>query len=143
MKFLHFFYFSGVCCVLVAQSCPTLCDPINGNPKSPLRGILQAEILEWVPFLFPGDLSNSGIEPLSPALQADSSLFEPPGKLISQVLGLVAQSCLTRCDPMDHNLPGSSVHGSSPGKNTGIGSHPLLQGIFPTQRSNPGLPHCR
>ena len=32
---------------------------------------------------------------------------------------------------------------NSPGKNTGVGSHSLLQGIFPTQRLNPGLPHCR
>ena len=39
--------------------------------------------------------------------------------------------------------PGSSVHGDSPGKNTGVGCHALLQGIFPTQRSNPSLPPCR
>ena len=39
--------------------------------------------------------------------------------------------------------PGSSVHGDSPAKNTGVGCHALLQGIFPTQGSNPGLPHCR
>ena len=32
---------------------------------------------------------------------------------------------------------------NSPGQNTGVGSLSLLQGIFPTQRSNPGLPHCR
>ena len=32
---------------------------------------------------------------------------------------------------------------NSPGQNTGVGSHSLLQGIFPTQGSNPGLPHCR
>ena len=32
---------------------------------------------------------------------------------------------------------------NSPGKNTGVGSHTLLQGIFPTQGSNPGSPHCR
>ena len=31
----------------------------------------------------------------------------------------------------------------SPGKNTGVGCHALLQGIFPIQGSNPGLPHCR
>ena len=31
----------------------------------------------------------------------------------------------------------------SPGKNTGVGYHALLQGIFPTQGSNPGIPHCR
>ena len=35
--------------------------------------------------------------------------------------------------------PGSSVHGDSPDKNTGVGYHALLQGIFPTQGSNPGL----
>ena len=46
------------------------------------------------------------------------------------------QSCLTLCDPMDYSPPGSTVHGDSPGKNTGVGCHGLLQGIFPTQGSN-------
>ena len=32
---------------------------------------------------------------------------------------------------------------NSPGQNTGVGSLSILQGIFPTQESNPGLPHCR
>ena len=58
------------------------------------------------------------------------------------VLCLVAQSHLTLCDPVDCSLPGSSVHGDSLGKNTGVGCHALLHGIFPTQGSNPGLPHC-
>jgi len=44
---------------------------------------------------------------------------------------------------MDCSRPGSSVHGDSPGKNTGVRCHALLQGIFPTPGSNPGLPHCR
>jgi len=44
---------------------------------------------------------------------------------------------------MDCSPPGSSDHGDSPGKNTGMSSHALLQGIFPTQGSNPGLPNCR
>ena len=56
---------------------------------------------------------------------------------------LVTQSCLTFCDPMDCSPPGSSVHGDSPGKKTAVGCHALLQEIFPTQGSNPGLPHCR
>ena len=43
---------------------------------------------------------------------------------------------------MDYSPPGSSVHGDSPGKNTGVGCHALLQRIFPTQGSNPGLLHC-
>ena len=46
------------------------------------------------------------------------------------VLFLVTQWCLTLCDPMDYSLPGSSVHGDSPGKDTGVGCHALLQGIF-------------
>jgi len=44
---------------------------------------------------------------------------------------------------MDCSLPASSVHEVSPGNNTGMGYHVLLQGIFPTRRSNPGLLHCR
>ena len=55
----------------------------------------------------------------------------------------VTQLCLTLCNPMDCSLPGSSVHGDSPGKNNGVGCHAFLQGIFPNQGLNPGLPHCR
>ena len=40
-------------------------------------------------------------------------------------------------------LQGSSVHWDSPGRNTGVGCHAFLQGIFPTQGLNPGLVHCR
>ena len=40
-------------------------------------------------------------------------------------------------------LPGLHSPWNSPGQNTGVGSLSLLQGIFPTQGSNPGLPHCR
>ena len=47
------------------------------------------------------------------------------------------------CDPMDCSLPGSSVHRDSPGRNTRVGCHALLWGIFPNQGSNPGLLHCR
>ena len=48
----------------------------------------------------------------------------------------VAQLCPTLCDPMD-------CPWNSPGQNTGMGSLSLLQGIFPTQWSNPSLSHCR
>ena len=44
---------------------------------------------------------------------------------------------------MDCRPPGSSVQGGSPGKNSGVGCHASLQGIFPTQGLNPGLPHGR
>ena len=62
---------------------------------------------------------------------------------VNRVLCSVPQSCPTLCDPMDCNPPGSSVHGDSPGKNTGVFFNAFLQGNFPTQGSNPGLPHCR
>ena len=50
---------------------------------------------------------------------------------------LVAQLCLTLCNPKDCSPLGSSVYGDSPGKNTEVGCHALLQGIFPTQGLNP------
>ena len=53
------------------------------------------------------------------------------------------QSCLTLWDPMDCNPPGFSVHGNCSGKNTVVGCHALLQGIFPIQGLNPGLPHYK
>ena len=46
-------------------------------PGSSLHGILQARVLEWVPS--PGDLPDPGIEPRSPAFQADALTSEPPG----------------------------------------------------------------
>ena len=57
----------------------------------------------------------------------------------TSVLVLVTQSCPTRWDPVDYSL----CPRDSPGKNTGVGSHSLLHGIFQTLGSNPGLPHCR
>ena len=52
-------------------------------------------------------------------------------------LGLcsAAKSCLTLCNPMDYSLPGSFVCGDSPGKNTGVGCHVLLQVQFSSVHS--------
>ena len=53
--------------VMCAQSCPTLCDPMDCSlPRSSVHGIFQARILEWV--AIPGDLPDPGIEFTSPAL---------------------------------------------------------------------------
>ena len=79
-----------------------------------------------LPFPSPGNLPNPGTERGSPALQADSLLFEPPG--------------------VGCSLPDSSVHGIFSGKNTGVGCHALFQGIVQTQELNPPLLcllHCR
>ena len=59
------------------------------------------------------------------------------------VLYVVTQSCSTLCNLMDCSPSGSSVHGGSPGKKTGVACHSLLQGIFPTQGLNSGLQRCR
>ena len=48
-------------------------------------------------------------------------------------------SCPSLCDAMDCNPSGSSAHGESPGKNTGVGCQALLHGIIPTQGLNPCL----
>ena len=53
----------------------------------------------------------------------------------------VIQSCPTLCNPME--LASLLCPWNSPGKNTGLGCHSFLQGIFLTQGSNRGLLHCR
>ena len=60
------------------------------------------------------------------------SLFQLREEYKSESEVKVAQFCPTLCDLMDY-----------PGQNTGVGSLSLLQGIFSTQGSNPGLPHHR
>ena len=53
------------------------------------------------------------------------------------------QLCLILCNSMDCKTARLFCSWDSPGKNTGVGCHALLQGIFPTQGSKPGCPHCR
>ena len=52
-------------------------------------------------------------------------------------------SCSVMPDSLQIHGPALLLCLYSPGKNTGMSHHSLLQGIFPTQGSNPGLPHCR
>ena len=61
------------CKVLVTQSCPTLWDPMDCSLPSKITGVGSRSLLQ-------GDLPNTGIEPRSPVLQADSLLSEPLGK---------------------------------------------------------------
>ena len=68
------------------QSCPTLCDPIDGSPPgSPVPGILRARTLEWVAISF----SNAW----------------------KWKVKVKVKSCLTLSDPMNCSPPGSSIHG--------------------------------
>ena len=84
--------------------------------------------LSWTPFYY--FFTSSFVLHSSPS--------SPPACMQAKSL----HTCLTLCDPMDCSHPGSSVHGILQGRIL-VGCHFLLQGIFPTQRSNPGLLHCR
>ena len=80
-------YICAVCVyVSVTQSCPTLCDPVDcSSPGSSVHGILQARILQWVAIPF-RDLSDPGIEPRFPTLQANSLLSETQGSPSDHVM---------------------------------------------------------
>ena len=74
---------------LVAQSCPTLRDPMDcSSPGSSVhRDSLDKNTRAWVACSPPGDLPNPGSKPRSPALQADFLLSEPPGKSMNTGVG--------------------------------------------------------
>ena len=129
-------------------------EPERRAPDLTLRGLLFPAY--WLPRLHriykplpAGRCSCSGVcggtISDSPGLPSSVSLLTPVQVLTvgnNTVLCLVTQSCPTLCDFMDCSPPGSSVHEDSPGKDTTVGGHVLLQGTFPTQGSNPGLLHC-
>ena len=67
--------------LLVAQSCLTLCDPIDCSPPgSSVHGILQAKILEWIAISHSRVSSAPGIDPTCPALAGGFFNTAPPGK---------------------------------------------------------------
>ena len=128
-------------------------------PGSSVHGIFQARVLEWGAIAFSGQPAYPSPKPGSPS-QAPSQpeigkigLGFQPGTLSSTVptRGPEGMCCavLSR-SVMSSSLP---LHGLQltrllcpwdfPGKNTGVGCHAHLQGVFPTQGSNQGLPHCR
>ena len=106
-------------CVLAKslQLCLTLCDPVDCSlPDPSVHGILQAPIQEWVAMPSSKGSSQSRDQTASlpsPALAGGFFTTELPGKpkRMFSLLCLVAQSCMTFCDPMDCSLPGSFVHG--------------------------------
>ena len=107
----------GVCNIYVicvcAQLCPTLCHPLGcGLPGSSVHGTSLARVLKWVAISFSRGSSQ----------MRDWSLISC---ISCTVLYLV-----TLCDPVDHRPLGFSVHGDSPGKNTGVDCHDLHQGIL-------------
>ena len=114
------YLFCAVCCAVLAlaqslQSCLTLATPWTMVHQAPLfMGFSRQEYWSGLPF---------------PSLVIE---YE-----VSEVKSL--HLCPTLCDPVDYIPTGSSVQGIIPGKDTGVGYHTLLQGIFPIQGSNPHL----
>ena len=77
----------------------------------PSMGFSRQEYWSGLPFSSPGYLPNPGIEPRSPAMQADASTSEPPGKPhYAHQFSSVAQLCPTLCGPMNCSTPGLPVY---------------------------------
>ena len=104
----------------------TLCDPVYYT----IHGILQARILEWIACPF----SRGSSQPLEKIPEV--LLYDP--LILERRLGVKTWALSPALQV--YSLP-AELQGKL--KNTGMGSLSLLQGIFPTQGSNPGLPHCR
>ena len=95
-----------------------LCDPIDSSPPGfAIPGILQARTLEWVAISF-----------------SNAWKWKGQVKSLSRVWLFMTPWTVARRAPLSMGFPG---------KNTIVGCHAFLQGIFPTQGSNSGLPHWR
>ena len=120
--------------VLVAQSCPARCDSmVSSPPGSSVHGIVQARILEWVPFPSPGDLPDLGVKPAtlaSPALAGGFFTIAPPGKQISSVQSLSCVRLFATPWTVAYQAPPSMGFSR---QEYWSGFHFLLQGIFLTQ----------
>ena len=104
----------GNCAVAVVESlsCVQLfVTPWTGVCQAPLSmGFSKQEYWSGLPFPYPGDLPDPGIDPRSPTFQAHSLPSEPLGNF-SESESEVTQLCPTLCNPVDCSPPGSSVHG--------------------------------
>ena len=124
-------------CVFVLSHVWLFATPWTVAYQVPLSmGFSRQKYRSRLPFSSPGDLPNPGIEPASPALQLNSFLLShvriPARELVLKWKWKLLNPVWLFMTPRN-----------SPGWNTGVGSHPLLQGIFPTLGSNPGLLDCR
>ena len=80
---------------------------------------------------------------LTPLIIREMQIKTTMSSHLTLVRVLVTQSCPTLWYPMDYSPPDSTVYENVQGKNTGVDCHSFLQGIFPTEGLNPGLPYCR
>ena len=133
-------------CVQLLSHVQLFCDPMDCSLQgSSDHGISQARILVWV------------------AISYSRSSFRPRDWTCVSCISCIGRKVLYHCTTwktqnqdekksksQSHSIVSDSLRPcgvyspwNSPGQNTGVGSLSLLQGIFPTQESNPGLPYCR
>ena len=116
----------------VTQSCLTLCSPVDCSTSG-------FPVLHYLPELV-GDMNLMlRFVPIESMMPANRVILCCPLLPLSVGHSVMSDSL------QPHGLqPTRLLHPwDSPGKNTGVGCHFLLQGIFPTQGLNPGLLHCR
>ena len=110
--------------VIVAQSCPTICDLWTvAHQAPPSMGFSRQEYWSGVPFPSPGDLHNPGIKPRSPTSQADTLTSAPPGKPLNTVSQKTSYrdtelhiQVLTIKIPREERKPGWKKKGEEPGE---------------------------
>ena len=146
------------------QSCLTLCDTIDGSPPgSTIPGILQTRTLEWAAISFSNawkwkvkvkscpalrdrmdcSLPGSSVHGISQAkvLEWGAIAFSHAHGRHLQLISLHVSPSVVSDSLRSHGLWPARLlcPWTSPGKNTGVGFHAFLQGIFPTQGLNPVL----
>ena len=122
--------------VKVSQSCPTLCNPMDYT----VHGILQARILEWIAFPFSRGSSQPRDQTQVSCIAGGFFTTESPGKPLKGSEKWSESHSVVSNSLQPHGLYSPWI---SPGQNTGVGSHFFFWVIFPSQGSNPDLPHCR
>ena len=106
-------------------------------PGSSVHGFSRQEWWSGLPFPPPGDLSNLGIQPRSPSLQADSLPKQTFN--LSVQLSSVAQSCPTLFEPMNHTMPDLPIHHQLP-ELTQTHVHRVLSSVDPFSSCPQSLP---
>ena len=117
------------------QSCPTLCNPIDGSPPaSSLHGIWQ---VAWIGCWSVGQCISKG----SPKKQNQQTVYIQGGRFILKNCVLYSVTSVMSNSLQPYGLQPTRLlcPWDSPGKTTGVGCHALLWGIFPTQGLNPHL----
>ena len=143
-------------CAKLLPSYLTLCDPMDCSPPGlSVHGILQARMLEWVSMPFSresfwprdqtgtSDVSCIGRQILYHCSVTWGALVQINLNIWLLKVKLVAQWCLTLCDPVDCSLPGSYVHGIFQARTPEWAAISFSRGSSLPKGLNPGLQHCR